>query len=325
MKILIIKTSSMGDVTHNLPAIYDIKKKIKNIKLDWIVEKDFEKVIKFTDNINNLITINTRNKKISKIKHIKKTYNKINKKKYNLVIDSQGLIKSAIITILSNKKKSIGLGWKSAKEPLSTIIYKKNITINNNNHAVTKIRLFFAKILKYKINIKNINFGINKQKIEKKKNKIKKYIIFLYHTTWETKHWPKKHLIILKNILKKNKLKIKEIYHSKKILELNKNKKKTNINKTIQHIYNSKCIITVDTGFGHIASAIGIPTISIYGPTSPQKSGMIGKNQINIMTKNLYCSPCFKKKCLIKKKNTIQPCFKEITPLKIWENLLTII
>ncbi|MCK4737493.1 MAG: lipopolysaccharide heptosyltransferase I, partial [Sulfurimonas sp.] len=98
MKICIVKLSAMGDIIHAMVALQFIKKEIPNAQIDWVVESGFKGVLENNPDIDNILPINLKSikKKKSEVFNqfkILKTYSKNN---YDIVIDAQGLLKSAI-------------------------------------------------------------------------------------------------------------------------------------------------------------------------------------------------------------------------------------
>ena len=90
---------------------------------------------------------------------------------------------------------------------------------------------------------------------------------------------------------------------------------------------NAMAVVAVDTGFAHLAGALGIPVVAIYGATSTIKSGVNGHNCINLQSE-YHCSPCLSKVCLEYKQKlslTKQPCLKEITPEIVFSKLHAIL
>ena len=155
--------SSLGDVIHTLPAISDIKTAYPNAEITWLVEPSFAEVIQWHPGVNNIIQIPLRNLKKNKNKFCsyKKIFNAIHQVKsqyYDIIIDAQGLLKSAVIGSFAHGKK-YGYCHKSAKEPISSSLYHKTFTISKNLHAVERTKLLCSKILSYNNNSAT-NYGI---------------------------------------------------------------------------------------------------------------------------------------------------------------------
>jgi heptosyltransferase-1 len=161
-KILIIRLSSLGDIIHVYPMIYDIKQHIKNCQIDWLVDNSFYELVKCNYMIDNVIAIPLRSwkkNKLSIISEFKVWKKNLPIEQYDYIIDVQGLIKSAFLTKFFNGP-TYGYGFSTAKEKLACLFYQNKINIKNN-FIVTKHRLLAAQIFGYNIDVNKVNFGIN--------------------------------------------------------------------------------------------------------------------------------------------------------------------
>ncbi|MBE9562326.1 MAG: lipopolysaccharide heptosyltransferase I, partial [Proteobacteria bacterium] len=198
MPILIVKTSSLGDVIHTLPAVTDAKRHYPDLQFDWVVEEAFAEIPTWHPAIRQVIPVALRRWR----KQILTTYfngtwhqfkQKLNSNKYDKIIDAQGLIKSVFLTYQTSGIRC-GLDYRSAREPLTSIVYQQRYNILKNQHAVTKIRQLFANILDYQLPNTPPEYGIVKHFSQQTNNK---QIVFLHGTTWSTKHWPEKNWLKL--------------------------------------------------------------------------------------------------------------------------------
>ena len=293
-KILIIRLSSLGDIIHTYPMIEDIKNNLVNVEIDWLVDEKFKNLLIFNKNINNVITIPLRKWKINKfnfIKNLKLWKNNLINIKYDYIIDSQGLLKSACL-IKFFKGESYGFDFNSAREKLASLFYKNKINTPKYLLSTVKNRLLAQKIFKYNIEINNINFGMNNLNFDAK-NKIykTKYVIFFHATSKNSKKYPNKYwceialyfinegfTVILPygNISEKEEsINIKNIINSNKVIVPNE---VFTFEKLYYLIYFAEIIIGVDTGLVHLANALNKKTIAIFTDTDPHKTGIVESN-----------------------------------------------
>jgi heptosyltransferase-1 len=334
MNILIIKTSSLGDVIHTLPAITDAASAIKDIQFDWLVEKNFSEIPALHPAVKTIIPISLRSwrkKPFNKnnLKEIIAVYRLIRQKKYDYIIDAQGLLKSAIFS-LSAKGKRVSFDRESAREPWMNFIYKQTYFVPKKQHAIHRLRQLFAKILKYEYPSEIINYGLKPEQFLHQSPK-EKYIVLLHGTTWLTKHWPENYWQRLARLISENNLSIRLLwgneteYARAKRLSAVSNKiqvmEKLNLNGVASLLANSTGVVAADTGLGHLSAALGRPTVSLYGPTNPLLTGAHGP-QKHHLSSNLACAPCLKRECSYQGEITVFPtCFEEITPEKVWQQL----
>ena len=134
MKVLIVKTSSLGDIIHTLPALMDAKKNIPNIEFDWVVEEAFQAIPSWHSAVKRVIPIALKRWRKDWFNSFRKNelqecIQKLRETKYDLIIDAQGLLKSVLITKFC-RGNSVGYSWKSARDPLASLFYQKNIAIS---------------------------------------------------------------------------------------------------------------------------------------------------------------------------------------------------
>lgn len=335
-KVLIVKTSSLGDVIHTLPALTDAVHALGECQFDWVVEESFSDIPAWHPAVRNVIPVAIRRWRKNILATIfsgewKRFKQTLQKEHYDIVIDAQGLLKSALITRLAKGDK-FGLDKQSAREGLATYFYQYPQSIARQQHAVERVRELFAKCLGYQLKDLPVDYGISKQlKLNVKQNnantvKASKQVLFLHGTTWVTKHWPESYWFELAQRviqagyevvipwgneveLQRARLIKEKSQQSQHVLILDK----MGLNQLVQVINNMDAVIAVDTGLAHLSAALDKPTIALYGPTSPGLTGTYGNNQQHLQV-NFECAPCFKKQC-DKKQNGIEPaCFNSLMP-----------
>lgn len=339
-RALIVKMSSMGDVIHTLPALTDARRFYPDLSFDWVVEPGFAEIPKWHKGVGKVICAPLRRFRKApwqtfKAKEWHQLKNQLQYTQYDVVIDAQGLVKSALIANFT-KGKRFGLNWQSAKEPIASLAYHHKIGVAKNQHAVQRVRQLFAQVFHYPMPSDAPDYGIDKNRL----TEISfgdNTLIFLHGTTWPTKHWPTAYWCELAVIAsragfsvllpwgseaeKERAIKIKNFCENKGfdgVMVL----PKLTLGELTSLIAKAKGIVAVDTGLGHVAAAMATPTVSVYGPTSPGLTGAYGPNQHHLTVK-ASCSPCFGKTC---KKgehfSVMPPCFESLPPLKIWQALL---
>lgn len=129
MKFLIVKTSSLGDILHAFPALAYLREKFPNAEIDWVVEKPFSQLLQSHPAIDDVFCIDTKKWRqmegIGKVlKEIVATIFSLRKKKYDVVFDLQGNIKSGIVTFFTKGKCKVGFGRKSLAEWPNQLLFR---------------------------------------------------------------------------------------------------------------------------------------------------------------------------------------------------------
>ncbi len=337
MRVLIIKTSSMGDVIHTLPALTDAGAAIPAIRFDWVVEENFQEIPAWHPLVDQVIPVAIRRwrknlwAKESR-QELKQFCNNVRATEYDAVIDAQGLFKSLWITLLSKKKLCAGMDWSSAREPLTSLFYQRKCSASWDWHAVTRLRSLFSQSLDYALPDSTANYGVDRtQLIEESSGQ--KYLVFLHGTTWATKHWPEEYWCRLANIANENGFLVKlpwgndnERQRAERIAASCQQAEVLNrlgLVEIAKVLAGAQAIVSVDTGLGHLAAALDVPTVSLYGPTDPALTGAMGQSQIHLAAK-FPCAPCFSRECTFRSEQPqliTPPCFATLPPEEVWRAL----
>lgn len=344
MRVLIVKISSLGDIIHTLPAVTDAHNAYANLTFDWVVEENFVEVPSWHPAVEKVIPVSMRrwrrNPVQTYLNHEFRAFKRaLQGVHYDLVIDAQGLIKSGFISRLS-RGLTIGLSNRTIREPLATLFYNKVYSVPWTEHAVDRIRQLFSRALKYRYDKEFIDYGIDIDRIERNSETSgAKQVLFLHGTTWATKHWPEYYWRHLAHIAADSGYEVllpwgdlKEKQRAEFIAKDNVSVivlEKQTLSGLAQHINNSKGVIAVDTGLGHLAAALAKPTISLYGSTNPGLSGTFGENQLHLNS-NFNCAPCVKKVCAYNGPGitdefedqpfaVMPPCFSAHKPEQVWQ------
>ncbi len=318
MKILIVKPSSFGDIIQANPIIQAVKSKWKDSLIDWLVFKQWKQVVELFPDINNIKCWDRK----GGIKAFFEILKECNKENYDLVIDLQGLLRTAIFCKLLKAKQKIGV---SGMKELSWLFLKEPYKRDKNENAVIRNLNSLSYITKekyepyFKIKTDYIPLDIlNKCKI-KQEDKI---VAFVPFARGKTKTWNTDNYIVLANM-------IKSVNKDTKIIVLGSRKDYGKIvseniidlcgETTIKDLAGifSVCNLAIgaDTGSMHLANAIGIKNVFIFGGSDIKETAPFGTNS-TVISANLKCSPC-RGKC----KFDSEKCLEQIKPDFVFESI----
>lgn len=210
-------------------------------------------------------------------------------KRYDAVIDAQGLIKSALLTKFAHGTVC-GYDRKTVREPLASLAYQKTFSIEKDRHAVERTRELFAQVLGYEKPDTAPNYGIDRRRFGEPDEP--PYVLFLHGTTRSDKHWPDEYWQALCRLVCDSGMSVKlpwwsDVEHrrARHIAEMHPRAEvlsRTNIAGMAAKIARARAVVAVDTGLGHLAAALAVPTLSLYGSTSPALVGAYGPNQFHL-------------------------------------------
>ena len=281
MKIAIVKLSALGDIVHSMIILQFIKNCHQKIEVDWIVEESCKGLLEFNPQVNNVHVLNLKYAKINKslslfIKELRKVKNF---GPYDLVIDMQGIIKSALITRLIPSINKIGFDKSSIRESLASNFYNQKYKIDYARNILDRNIGIINFALSLNINYKNILdkkpfLYSNKVYEFKQLSKDKKNILLVPGASFDSKCYPPEKYGELSKNIEANFLVIwgneRERVLAQKIKFFAPNVRivdKLSLNLLISLVSNIDLIIGSDTGPTHFAWALNIPSITLFGPT----------------------------------------------------------
>lgn len=329
MKILIIKTSSMGDIIHTLPALTDAHKAFPQAQFDWIVEEAFVDLADAHPAVNRVIPIALRRWRKNPLrylfsKEVKHSLKAIRQAQYDIVIDAQGLLKSAIITGIAKGKAKHGLDKRCSRGKIDGFYTHKH-DIDYQQPAIDRVRQLFAQALGYAVPKGILDYGLDSG-LRRNDNQL----VFIHATAWTSKQWPEPYWRELANKLKSSDL---QIY-----LPAGTDAERTRaerIANELDHVHvlpkcalkvlmvilqQAKAVVAVDTGLAHLAAAVNTPCITLYGASDVALTGTQGNHQIQLKA-DFHCSPCVRKTCQYIQE-PFPPCYQTLRPETVYETLL---
>jgi heptosyltransferase-1 len=319
-----------------LPALTDAAKVYPHIQFDWVVEETFQSVPHWHQHVNQVIPVALRRWRKNVVSAFFKgeifTFiRNLRQKKYDKIIDAQGLSKSALLAFFARGKR-FGFDWTSARDPWASLWYHERAQASWEEHAVSRVRRLFAKSLGYPVPVDMPDYGIHLSKLPAVSDSAP-YLVFLHGTTWSTKHWPEQYWVELARKAENSGFKIKLLWGN--LTEKARADRiatevsaaevlpKLGLEEAASILSKAQAVVSVDTGLGHLAAALNVKTVSLYGPSDPILTGTYGLNQTHLKV-NFACSPCFKRECQYPgaSEYTVQPpCFTTLPPETVWRAL----
>lgn len=292
--IVLIKTSSLGDVLHNLPVVTDIRKHLPDARIDWVVEENFAALPALHPAVQRIIPVALRRWRKSwwaSRGEMQSVCRELRGRHYDLALDTQGLLKSALITRCVHAERC-GHAWSSAREPLASLFYNRTYAIAKNLHAVERNRRLAAAALGYPIEGAP-DYGIRTPDVALPWLPGGPYAVLLHATSRDDKLWDERNWIALGERLHRSGLcavlpwgSEKEKIRSERLCAAIPGAvcaPRLNLNEAAALLGKARTVIGVDTGLSHLAAALDVPTVGIYTATDPGLTGLYaGSRAVNL-------------------------------------------
>jgi heptosyltransferase I len=194
LRVLLIKTSSMGDLVHTLSAVQEAHNYLPQLQIDWVCEEAFVDLPVLSKAVHRVIPVALRRWKKnwwSAVHRQERAAFKddLQRQTYDLVIDAQGLIKSAWILRMARVQPQgrWGYDWSSAREPLASLVVDHKVNAPQHLHAIERLRLLFSQALNYSPQGGPSTLDLMGRKAVSVPSP---FIFFLHGTSRSEKEWP---------------------------------------------------------------------------------------------------------------------------------------
>lgn len=287
-KILLVKTSSLGDVVHTLPVASDIRTALPGAEIDWVVEESFAAIPRLHPAVTRVIPVAMRRWRKALWRRqvwdeMRAFLRELRRDGYDAVIDSQGLLKSALITRAARGQR-YGLDWASAREPLA-VFYDRTFSVPWTLHAVERNRSLAARALGYAL-LPAPDYGIRAVRQTFPWLKPERYAVLLHAASAVNKLWSEDNWIAIGTQLAQHGVhcvlpwgNAPERARSERLaarLPLTLVPPAVLLADAAALLAGAQAVVGVDTGLTHLAAALGSPTVGVYCATDPAATGIYG-------------------------------------------------
>jgi len=317
--ILIIKLSSIGDVVHALPIVRALRDRYPQAHIAWIVKRGCRDVIAGNPWIDEVIIYErerwgTLRNLFSTVKEVFLFAREIRSRKFDVVVDLQGLFYTGVITYFSGAR--LRVGFRNARE-FAHLFYNRKVSVPTMNmHAINRYFLL-AEALDAHGRIPDFMIAISEDDRKYVQDFLTRsglkdddtpLIAINPSARWITKQWQMEKFAELSDTLARHmnativligssadKEMVERLIERMRTTPINATGR-TSLKQLVELLRRMDLVISNDTGPMHIACAVGTPVLGLFGPTDPRRTGPFGFGHA-IIRKDIFCSPCFKKKC----------------------------
>ncbi|MGC2165233.1 MAG: lipopolysaccharide heptosyltransferase I [Gallionella sp.] len=292
LRVLLVKTSSLGDVLHNLPVVSDIIAHRPDTRIDWLVDTQFAALPRLHPAVRTVIPVALRRwrKNLGSLatwREIGNFHRTFSGEHYDVSIDTQGLLKSALL-MRDFGGKRCGFNWDCAREPVASFFYQRKFEVIKAQHAVERNRQLVAKALSFELG-GVANFGIQTTSVGKFEwLPAGLFAVLLHATSRADKCWVERNWVELGGYLDGLGIHCVLPWGSEperaRSVRLSAQiprsivPPKVSLTDAASLLSGACAVIGVDTGLAHLAAALNVPTIGVYTATDPALTGLYASN-----------------------------------------------
>ncbi len=290
--ILFIKTSSLGDVVHHMPALTDARKAHPSATFSWLVEEAFAPLVRLHPAADKVIPVASRRWRKSlyapaTIAEIRASFRIIRAQRYDEVVDTQGLLRTAILARAARGRRH-GYDASSVREPLASMFYDVRHSVDRNLHAIERNRILSGLALGYSphgapdFGLDRAGFGTGTSR----------YGLLLHATARPEKEWLDVHWIAFGKVFGQRFELILpwgtevERARSEFIAAAVPGARvpdRAPLDQIAKLIAGAQFVVGVDTGLSHLAAALGVPLVAIFTGSKPGLTGPVGRGRLSIL------------------------------------------
>jgi heptosyltransferase I len=292
--ILFIKTSSLGDVIHHMPAVCDARRNRPGARIGWVVEEAFAPLVRLHRDVASVVPVASRRWRRALFdpatwREVGTFKAAMREQPHETVIDAQGLVRSALITRFAKGTRH-GYDRESVRERAAAWFYDVHHRVDRGLHAVTRNRMLTGAVLGYAPEGPP-DFGLDRRALAEAG--ATKDAILLHATARSEKEWPAAHWIAIAKALAARGHRPVLPWGTEAEQRRSTNMavdvpgayvpEKQPLDAVARMIARAAIVIGVDTGLLHLAAALGVPLVAIFSGTEPGQHGPLGRGKIEVV------------------------------------------
>jgi len=294
--ILFIKTSSLGDVIHHMPAVTEARRHLPDAHFSWLVEEAFAPLVKLHPAVDEVISVSARRwrRKMAKPRtfaEIRGFTKSLRSRAYDRIIDTQGLMRTGLISRIARGERH-GYDAASIREKFAARFYDVHHAVSRELHAVQRNRALTALALGYEVTGPP-EYGLDRQALALLPPR--PYAVLLHATAERRKEWAEDHWIGLCRALGGSVDRVlpwgsdAERERAQRIAGQAANAQvpmRREIDDMARMVAGASFVVGVDTGLLHLAAALAVPLVGIFVGSDPGLTGPVGSGPMEVAGKS---------------------------------------
>ena len=311
---LIVRLGSLGDIVHTIPAVAALRARHPTARLDWVTHPTYIELLNLVVGLDRSIPLDTRTPG-----SLWRGLRALRRAQYDVVIDFQGLVKSAVIAQLSGATRRIGFSHRDLREPLARFFYTEMLETKEISHVIQKNLALLGAL---NITETLVQFPLNVSQVPIVSQVQQKtpdgFVVINPGAAWPNKRWEPEHFGALASSIRstygwpsvvlwgpgEQALAAAVVASSDGAASISPT---TTIPELLALAQVCKLFISGDTGPLHLAASVGAPIVALFGPTRPERNGPFAGSDV-VVSRVDQCSCVYERRCRLK-----HPCINDIT------------
>ena len=292
--VLFVKTSSLGDVIHHMPALTEARAQRPALRFAWVVEEAFAPLVRLHPAVGDVIPVASRRWRRAPLgsstwRDVRGFWRGLRARNYDAIIDTQGLLRSALITRAAHGCRH-GYDTGSIREPAASLFYDVRHAVARGQHAIARNRSLTGFALGYSPQGAP-DYGLDRAQLAQPSSD--RYALLLHATAEPDKEWPVEHWIALGQTLRARNLRpvlpwgtVREQERSRVIAAALPGAEVPDLqplDAVARLVAGAALVVGVDTGLLHLAGALGVPLAGIFVGSEPDLTGPQGQGPIAVI------------------------------------------
>lgn len=289
--LMFVKTSSLGDVVHHMPAVTDLRRQRPDIRIAWMVEEDYAPLVRLHPAVDVVLPVGFRRWRRTLTKpetwrEARAFLREAREPHYDWIVDSQGLVRSALLG-LAVRGRHHGYDRASIREAAAAIFYDERHAVSRALHAIDRNRALTAAVLGYRPEGRP-TYGLSRSAPSGPP-----YAVLLHGTAHAAKEWPQQNWKLVAAGLQKAGLDLvlpwgsaAERQRSERLaaaLPAASVPERAPLDQVARLLAGASLVVGVDTGLVHLAAALQVPLVAIFLASDPSLTGPRGAGPILIL------------------------------------------
>ena len=287
MRILVVRLSALGDLVHTLPAVAALRRRFPDAEIDWLVEERFGELVDLVPAVNNRFTLPRAAS--GALSSMWRATRALRRRKYDVAIDIQGLVKSALAARLSRPGRVLGFEPSHLREPAARWLHTESVPVTGVTHVVEKNLALVQPLVgepgAWEFPLANRpSDALTRTRRTLGLDAGDGFVLLNPGTAWSSKSWEAvRYGALAKHLRDQNRLQSAVLWGpgeealARAVAGASDGAAipapATGITDLVAHLRAATVVVAGDTGPLHLAAAVGTPVVGIYGPSDPKRNG----------------------------------------------------